>query len=288
MHYARRMADDTFNLLALLQKIAAEHNYINPAIKIGPITTGGANYSSKLYVIKITSDGMQDLRLFANIGAIQEQMREQVKLDAYANERYAYSELLKVYRELEEKSGILEHHKLAVPKYYGADPTYMRETLVLEDMACLGFTMHHRSEPVSWEFAAAAVTELSKLHALSLAFQHNNPTAFDKVANMFPHGVFSDSEGIHVFYNSAVKTALASVRKENVEKLRRFLDGTNVAEFGEAYNALRKPVIIHADFRPSNMLRRRKDVSSLHRHSYETLRYTFLFILSNRNLLIHF
>lgn len=258
------MAETDNKLNQLLQRIAVEEKIDQPDIQVKVISTGGANFSSNLYLANITDIATKkSLKLFAKIAAINEVNRKKFSagsFEGYNIERIAYSNLFQVYRKIEEKHGLGEELKLALPKYYGADSTHLQETIVLEDLGNKGFALYSRFKSVDWPYASSAITELAKFHALSFTFQHEKPDEFDKVVEDFQAIIFPDNEETKATYNHVSQLAINSVSEKNKEKLKKFLDGETMAAFNNHPKVLRHTVLIHGDFRPSNMMYRKRYV----------------------------
>lgn len=128
----------------LLREIAKEQNFQDYSLETTPISTAGANYSSSLYVARITSKTNEVLDLFIKISRIGAKIRENFKITIFKTEKFIYSELRTSYVEIEEKHDVPSRHRLYIAKYYGADTTPPGEILVLENLAVKGFVIHDR------------------------------------------------------------------------------------------------------------------------------------------------
>lgn len=137
------MSNTEQRIRELLHKVASEQNFKDYELKIAPVSSGGANYSSLLYVATITSQD-KDLHLFIKASAMSEEMREKVSMVVHDTEKAVYTTMKQAYREIEIKHHVPEQNLLYIPEYYGADSTHLHEMLVLEDMAKKGFVTHDR------------------------------------------------------------------------------------------------------------------------------------------------
>lgn len=245
------------HLLSFVNQIAANQKFETFDIKITPVTSGGSNYTSILFKIKIIHDDRNELDLFAKVGALNENFRKQALFifNPYDNERLFYNCLMKTYRQLEKNRRVSEKDSIKFPAYYGAKESYGREIMVLEDLASRGYGSANRFKSVDWSYAAAAITELAKFHALSLAFKHETPSEFDKFTAQFRRGLFEKCKSADIMFEGAISLALATVHKENKEKLENFLKSQDsVTYFNDLFKPLKCNVILHADFRTSNMM----------------------------------
>uniref|UniRef100_A0A2A4JJH8 CHK kinase-like domain-containing protein n=1 Tax=Heliothis virescens TaxID=7102 RepID=A0A2A4JJH8_HELVI len=253
------MANPGEPLRKLLNNIADEHNYKNPEIIINNISSGGANYSSKLYTATIKEKNKEDLNLFGKVAAVGGQLRNKADADVYDTEKFAYTKLMKIYAALEEKHGVPEEHRLPVVKFYGFDDSAQnQETMVLENLLVQGYEPFDRFKSYDWEYASAAVTECAKFHALSFAFQKDDPEEFQKTLGR-PKPNWVDM-GIEALLKKATSVALKVVRPEHKRSLEKFMSRDIQELFLDFYNPIRATVIIHGDYRGSNLMHRvRKD-----------------------------
>ncbi|KAF9799758.1 hypothetical protein SFRURICE_005051 [Spodoptera frugiperda] len=240
-----------------LDKIAGELKYVNPDITINEISSGGANYTSKLYTAVVREAGKEDLHLFAKVAVLGESMRE-VLPNMYTTEQYMYTTLAKWYERMEQESGVKEEDRLLFCKFYGFDPSPNREILVLENLLLQGYGPHDRFHSVDWPYAAAAVRDLAKMHALSFAFAKKYPEEFEKavkiVSSVWDNDVMKSS------MQRNVDTALNVVSPEHKDALARFMDKTMKLTLEEMIGPVgSRTVIIHRDYRGNNLLHRRRE-----------------------------
>lgn len=114
-----------------------------------------------------------------------------------------------------------ENDRLRLLACYATEAEYKREILVLEDLTSRGFGSANRLEAVSYPYAAAAITELAKFHALSMAFKHENPSEFEKFTAQFPEGLIERNEDGDILFSSFKAFALDAVGKENKQNQKK-------------------------------------------------------------------
>ncbi|XP_014368550.2 uncharacterized protein LOC106718864 [Papilio machaon] len=238
----------------LVQKIAEEQGYGDCHIELKSFTTGGANYTSQLFHITITAPDKDDLKLFAKIASVGEQIRKQTPFKMFETEIYFYTELLKHYQDLEEKHNVPKQHRLATVKFYGCNKEYLNEILVLEDLSSLGFDIHDRFKSFDWEYAARSIVELAKLHALSIAFSKEKPEEYDVLAKFLSFEL--NSEDFKPMMENMARSALAVVKEENRWRLEAHLQKMKDLKSSHYFRPLNCPVVTHGDFRPSNLMHR--------------------------------
>ncbi|KAH9639060.1 hypothetical protein HF086_003591 [Spodoptera exigua] len=253
------MADVEHSLREYLNKIAREHNYVNPEITIEEISSGGANYTSKLFTAVVRQAGKEDLHLFAKVAVICESMRNCLP-DIYKTENYAYTKLKKKYETLEQESGVLEEGKLIFCKFYGFNPSLNRETLVLENLLPQGYGPHDRFHSIDWPYAAAAIRELAKMHALSFAFAKRYPEEFEKTFSCLK-GIWLTLPFDQVMPNR-IEVAVKVLNPKHLEVFTKCLKRNQFSIMNLwKYGAFR--VIIHGDYRGNNLLHRVRQETSM-------------------------
>ncbi|XP_061720696.1 uncharacterized protein LOC133527628 [Cydia pomonella] len=244
-------------LRALLDDVARLQDYRHHRVAVTPLSTGGGNYTSELFLITITAPDRDDLRLFAKVANINGKMRDDAPITQfYETERFVYGTLVDVYRKLEEKNSVPAEHRLYFPKYYGCNPKVFEETIVLEDLGARGFGTHDRLESIDWPYAAAAVAELAKFHALSFAYGHDNPEEFARVLKerRFDFGSDEKMKGV---WEGMVRGAVGACGERHRARLSQYL-AENAKRVRDYYEPLRRPVLVHGDYRPSNLMHRLK------------------------------
>lgn len=244
----------------LLKNIATEQKFTNYDLKVTPISTGGANYTSKLYLATITEEN-KELNVFAKVAAIGEKMRSQFPMKLYDIERFFYTKLAKVFRQLEEKANIPEKDRFRVPIFYGCNDKLYEETIALENLTTKEFMSYDRFTTVTWEYAASAISELAKFHALSVAYEHDNPAEFREVRAEMKFEMDNDEQMMAV-WDSIVQKAVDATKEENKERLKIFFEtkflGTDT--FMKLLGPKKLDVIGHGDYRPSNLMHRDLEV----------------------------
>lgn len=267
------MAEAEKTLRTLIDKIAVENGAKNYDITIKPITSGGANYTSKLFLIIVAGE-KDELKLFAKVAFMSEKLREFTTINVFDTERFFYTTLLKKYRDIEERHDVPVEHRISVPKFYGYNSDYLEETIILEDLVHEGYAVYDRTKSMDWAYASKAVEEIAKLHALSFAFEIENPDEFNDILQRLKFGELSDEQQKVVFENS-FKSALEFAKDEHKEKLMKYVNNIKLNFMGHM-TALKKPVLCHGDYRVSNQMYKTTEVSHL------TFLIFFLFLKQSR------
>ncbi|XP_063835853.1 uncharacterized protein LOC135085008 [Ostrinia nubilalis] len=240
----------------ILEEIAVEQKYGDPDIQTSAIPTTGSNFTSQLFYATIKSAEKQDINVFAKVAVVAEKLREEVKtFTIFDTERHFYTKLTKTYKEIEDKHNIPEEHRLVIPKYYGGSNDYLKEVVVLQDLSKDGFITYDRLKSIDWEYASTAVEELAKLHALSIAYQKEYPEDYEAAKGVLKRPMMGDDHPITIMLKQTLSKTAQMVREENRAKLEKFFSETFCFEqFKNFYEPIKRPVIIHSDFRQSNLM----------------------------------
>ncbi|CAH2240907.1 jg9643 [Pararge aegeria aegeria] len=255
-----------------LARVAKEQGYEDCVITSKQISSGGANYTSYIYQASITAPNKEELKLFVKVAAVGEKMREFAPFRLFESESFAYNKLLKTYKAIEEKYSVPEQHRLVTPKFYGTSDDYLREAVVLGDLSASGFTTYDRFQSIDWEYASKSVQNLAKLHALSIAWSVEDPEGFENTDTI---SVLHNSESTLAFFNTVVANALEVTKEENKERLSKFIKHIldDESYMASLYKPIKRPVMAHGDYRPSNLMHKVKEDGTLEVISvdYQTL-----------------
>ncbi|CAH0724137.1 unnamed protein product, partial [Brenthis ino] len=257
------MADAEQNLREILDKILDEEKYCPREIKIQAITSGGANYTSAIFLVKVTSPNRDDLNLFAKVAMVSEVMRTRLNIEwLYDTEKFVYTKLVKVYKDIEEKLNVPQEYRYVFPKCYGCNAEHGKEIVVMENLIEDGYKSYNRFKSMDWEHASKGVENLAKFHALSFAFAKYQPEEFQQVAEDIRYKIAQkqseEPNGIMAgIWDKMVNNAVSVIKEDQRDAVKKFFD-SNI-QLHEYNRALGKPVIAHGDYRMSNLLFKKQD-----------------------------
>ncbi|KAJ0174363.1 hypothetical protein K1T71_010509 [Dendrolimus kikuchii] len=245
------------NIRSLLDEVLATRGFNHPRIDISDISSEGANYTSALYTVTVKED--EELKLFVKVAVVGEELRELMKATTlYSTEQLVYTKLVNIFSALEDKHGISGDDKYVFPEFIGCNPNVGEETVILEDLIAKGYHVYSRFKSVDWEYASSAVKSLAKFHALSFAFQKDNPEEFNVVVEKFKYVNTDDSddENLKGLWKKILESTVKVLKNdENKEKMLNFLMQPKARE---DYMTFRRPlsvvVLAHGDYRTSNLL----------------------------------
>ncbi|XP_046970160.1 uncharacterized protein LOC124537376 [Vanessa cardui] len=257
------MTDAEQTLRDFLDKILDEKNYKPREIKIKALPVDGGNYTSVLFLVNVSSPNRDELKIFAKVACVGENMRQKMNADwLYGNERFVYTKLVKIYKDIENELNVPNEHRYLFPIFYGCKEDRGRETVVLENLTESGYETFDRFKSMDWEHASAGVENLAKFHALSFAFAKYHPEEFNKIALDLKFKMTFDeaeqSEFAKEMWINMMKRSLDVLKEDQREAVGRLM-AENQNNFSKYNNPIGNPVIVHGDYRMSNLLFRKQD-----------------------------
>ncbi|XP_045502108.1 uncharacterized protein LOC123699242 [Colias croceus] len=245
-------------LREVLHKIAEERGYKDYKLDIKPTSSEGANFSSVLFTATISEHGKDVINIFAKVAALNETVRAGAPYQMFDTEILFYTYIIKTYKQIEEKHNVPIEHRVVVPELYGINDEYLKETVVMENLMCKGYQMFDRFKTIDWNYTQESLTQLAKLHALSIAFSIEQPEEFEeKTKNLKMNNDMS-----------AMKDAMAmtlmkiqeSAKDEHKDRLKQFVENAMVPENIEyMMKPIKRMILNHGDYRPSNLLHKLRE-----------------------------
>lgn len=255
------MSDAEKILRKVLDKIIDQLQYKHVKISLKEHTSGGANYTSALFSINVTAPDHDTLNLFAKVANVNEVFRKIMNIDyMFKTEQYVYADLVKVYERIQDEHNLSSEHRFEFPKFYGGESASGEETVVMEDLRAKDFDTYSRFKPIDWEHAACAIEYLARFHALSFAYQKEDPEKFAKDAEevRMKKRDESESEKLKDTWKKMVESAVNVVKEEHKERVAKLLEDEGSRDaFYKFKTPLSTTVLCHGDYRVSNLLFRR-------------------------------
>jgi thiamine kinase-like enzyme len=242
-------------LSRVLDEVAKHHDYKIHQLKVKGLPPTGANFTSQLFHASITAPNKQDIDVFAKVSVVGQELRNAMPLHIFEVENHVYTKLSKIYDEIENENNIPKEHKLFMPKYYGGSEIYLEEVLVLQDLSVDGFTTFNRLKSIDWEYASKSVEELAKLHALSFAYQEKYPDDFEEAVKILRREIPAGDSMLMGMIQHLIAKVMGTVNENNRERVEKFVANNMMKDkFAMYYKPLKKPVLVHGDFRMSNLM----------------------------------
>ncbi|XP_047990008.1 uncharacterized protein LOC125229244 [Leguminivora glycinivorella] len=241
-------------LRGILHDIAKKENYISHKIDIKPITSEGANFTADLYIGTISEPLKPDIHIFAKAANLTEDARKNNEFFSriYKIEALFYSEIAESFGRIYDKNQVAIGDRLNIPTYYSHNLLPYQEILVLENLEASGYQTFDRMKTFDWEYAAVAVTQMAKFHALGLSYRQE----FGNESRDLIFDMSKDQDEMNKFTQQAVKSSCECLNEDYKQRLINFFSSKESMPNGMMKD---KTMLIHGDFRPSNLMHRRHD-----------------------------
>ncbi|XP_048000167.1 uncharacterized protein LOC125237214 [Leguminivora glycinivorella] len=255
------MAKVKEQLKKILEDIAIKENYLLHKIDIKPISSGGANYTTELYLATISEGLKPDINIFAKAAILNEDARKNNDFlgRVYEIEAKFYSEVAVNFERLYKKCKVPEEDRLFIPKCYGHILVPYEEILLLDNLEAKGFQNFDRMKTFNWDYASTAITQLAKFHALGLALRDENPHEFKRIVDNFKFDFNENKEMMDSFLKIALENGCESLDDDHKVRLHKFFADTKNIETLMTSWAADDTFLIHGDYRPSSLMHRRRN-----------------------------
>ncbi|XP_063635573.1 uncharacterized protein LOC134806281 [Cydia splendana] len=255
------MASTEQQLQRILHDIAKRENYISYKIDIKPITSAGANYTADLYIGTISEPLNPDIHIFAKVANLNEDARKnnEFLFRVYKIEALFYSEMAFIFGRIYNKHQVSVENRLIISKYYGHVLIPNQEILVLENLEERGFKTFDRMKTFDWEYAAVAVTQMAKFHALGLSYREEYPEEFENAYSNLIVDFSKNQEEMDIFTQQALQNACEGLNDDYKQRLKNFFSSKEIVTNMTTQMMEDKTMLIHGDFRPSNLMHRRRN-----------------------------
>ncbi|XP_048001217.1 uncharacterized protein LOC125237994 [Leguminivora glycinivorella] len=246
-------------LREVLEKITKEQEYDSYVVR--EKDGDGSNIMSSLSHVTLHAKGKTDMKLFAKSAAWSAKIRVTNPVNCpYSVELYFYETLWKQYEKLEDTFSVPKEHRFRKPKLFGCGYEYLNETLVLEDMVAEGYKEYDRQTSVDYEYMSTGIMLMAQFHALSLAYSKYNPEAFKRASEYLTMDESKLEKWIASVAPKMLSTAI-SCAEEHRDTLKNYFHPSKKFNrlFMDYFRKGNDNVLIHGDFKPSNILHRRRN-----------------------------
>ncbi|XP_026755877.2 uncharacterized protein LOC113515789 [Galleria mellonella] len=268
------MTDAEKSLRKVLEEIAGRNNICNYKVNIKGFTSGGANFTSAIFFATISSPYTDDLNLFAKVAAIGEKIRKKSYMDSmFKTEQLFYTKLVNTWDGFQKKYSVQGEDRFIFPKFYGGSPIRGEETIVLENLVTRGYETHNRLTSVDWQYASEAIKVLAKFHAFSFVFERECPDEYVKICNELVFK-FGDQDKDENVWEKMIGNSIQVLNEDHRGRVMKYFKSqSDMKSFLKYYEPIGKPVLIHGDYRPSNLLNKRQgDSLQIVPVDYQTIR----------------
>lgn len=240
------------SLIKSIENIVKNEGYITYNIGGRKIDTGGGNYLGDLYEVDVkgkTADGYKETNIFIKNIIPGETLKLLSVTEVYLRELYTYTELFKIYNELQIEAGVPIEERFKTVKSFDSNP----EAIFLENMTNKGFTTGERMNVMSLKFTELSIQQLAKFHGLSYILQKRKPEYFDSKLKVIKSPFRIDDDVWLDFITNMCNTSMRGVKSNQKEKISK-----GIPKLIEKYKLFFKDTsfgcICHCDFRQNNIL----------------------------------
>ncbi|CAG9564331.1 unnamed protein product [Danaus chrysippus] len=246
------MTEAELILRDFLESVLKERGSQQKEVRIQEINSDGANYTALLFLINVETFD-KELKLFAKVANITDEARRALDCDnLFCTEKFVYNQLIPLYKNLQKD--LDEEHKFIFPEFYGFNDVYGKEIVILENVLESGYKPYSRFKSMDWDHGRVCVEALARFHALSFALRKSDPEGFQKIATDM--ALRSDTQSMEHYnlyqFVTMVEDAGRFLKDDHLDKVRKLMYCKG--NFEKFKKPLSTPVIVHGDYRLSNLL----------------------------------
>lgn len=230
---------------------------------------GGGNLSNIIGVAvrESSSSSTPALRLVCKIRPIgAANIDEQRSIDVFKRETFVYEQLFPAFERFQRSHGLDEANGFfAYPKCHGClcDETNDRFVIVMDDLRAMNYRLHAKREPIDLAHAQSVIGQLARFHAVSLAFQDQQPDVFGRISDLVDlYGTQMATVEFHHLIERSMKRALAvwtDSHPQHVACFRTIFDAVLESEELDLTTDDTFAAIVHGDCWNNNVLFRCHD-----------------------------
>lgn len=206
-----------------IESIARSEGFVTYKITSKNLSTKGGSYMGILYEVDIkgkTKDEDKETNIFVKNIVTNENMKIYSVTDVFAKEAFVYTELSKIFTEIQEEANIPNEERFLMAKCYEeCNP----KSIILENLGRRGFKVYDRMETIPLDYAKMCVQQLGKLHGLSMVLREKRPDYFNKhiVTMKQPFNFEEDWYGyVENMYNYSINCLDPDVKERVGQKIK--------------------------------------------------------------------
>lgn len=238
-----------------IDNIIKKEGYISCYVQKKRISTDGGNYLGNLYEVDIkgkTKHGDKETPIFVKAMAPDAIDIELISLDnVYNKELFAYTELSKVFNELQDDAKVPANDRFKRAKSY--DESYSK-AIILENVTKRGFKTWFRMDCVSLKMAEVCIAQLARFHGLSFVLKDKRPGYFESTIKPLNQPFVFGTDARETFCEKFTRAALEYLD----EDMRRRVEDSIPAVMEKYPQYLQEESLMrclcHGDYRPNNIM----------------------------------
>lgn len=234
----------------VLEDVVKRRGFKQPRYAVSAGSKTGDNYLGVLYRVEVTEaategEGVKRLALILKGMPASERRRQEMRCGLmFDNEHFVYRVVLPDLARFVAEKGVAEAAEVDeddptfpnTPRCFDAtrDGAEGEDTIVLEDMRPLGFTMTDRQRGVDPAHIACVFRALAFLHASSFAMEAQQPERFARLRGVINETIFTPDNPLN------------DIMVDMMQRTYGFIAG-RFPEGSDGYNRIKKMIDIYPD-----------------------------------------
>lgn len=240
----------------VLQKVSSEQGIKNWRFNEEKFESIAQNYFGIIVPIVLTGeiDGKEvQLNLVLKLAPTDKRFRiSDAVTFMFAREIFAYSVVLKYYREV-QNSFVPELH-FVMPRCYYVQGEYHNEAIVMQNMIEDGYRPYTHEMFLDLDHILISLKSLAKLHALSFILEHKNPELYSEILETCIPLTESSGKRYMEVMKDRLDKALKTFEGTEYVQLFQSLKSNCSQIFESVVTSVQKTCLCHGDIWKENVL----------------------------------
>ncbi|KAJ0172754.1 hypothetical protein K1T71_011893 [Dendrolimus kikuchii] len=257
-YYEGATSDISSQPLQYVTEVLEELGFNNSKVLVEVVGDTADNFSANVKRIVVVDDERKPFKMIAKFAPTQAHLRLGDITQLFRNEIIMYTEVLPLFKELEENANVPETQRLKFAKCYGGCKEPEHEVILLEDLNLSGFSILDKTKSLSNECVITILKNIAKLHSLSHALRNTDPKKFDEFKNTL-FDIWQNLEIKRLCYLNFVKDQAMALLTDGKQKdtFKRVIISdinTATAEVIKKYKDSHFTVILQGDLWTNNIM----------------------------------
>lgn len=256
--YIGAISDISPRQLQFVSEVLNENGINNEKVLIEVVGDAADNFSANVKRIVVEDTDKGPFEMIAKFAPTHDHLRFDNTSRIFMNESIMYTEVLPLFRELEELENVPETQKLKFAKCFGTSKEEPNEVVLLENLKLSGYSTLDKMKSLTNECVKSVLNDLAKLHSLSYVLRNADPKKFNELTHKL-FDAWQNLETERLSYCSFVKEQAFAVLAD--EKQKQVLAActfdhidTTIKEFFEEYKNSKVNVILQGDPWTNNIM----------------------------------
>lgn len=237
-----------------VRSVIHEDGFISYNIETRRITSNGGGYMGILFEVDIkgeTNDNEKETNIFAKLivpTAIQ--MKIYSVIDIFNREAFAYKELSKVFKDLQNEHNIPIEKQFRMVKCFDiCNP----EAIILENISKKGFITYNRMDVVQLKYAELSIQHLAEFHGMSMVLKVKRSEYFEGIVKDLKQP-FNFGKDWDDFVNNILGSSINYLDRDLINKYGEKIKN-KVNKYSEYMNDTSSVnTLCHGDYKHGNVM----------------------------------